>query len=130
MPTLTGSRECNEFTVRGYDISDLLVYCTNLGGRTVQNTVTHRKTVNIIYQLNPFFFPDTIIVREQQKIYIVIEHCARGDIGAMIDKVRPQANSLETLSNSLETLSRSIARTHALMQKEWWSVVGTELERI
>mmetsp|Transcript_26468 Transcript_26468/g.69570 ORF Transcript_26468/g.69570 Transcript_26468/m.69570 type:complete len:433 (-) Transcript_26468:459-1757(-) len=33
---------------------------------------------------------DTIIVREQQKMFIVIEHCANGDMGALIDRYAQQ----------------------------------------
>lgn len=38
---------------------------------------------------------DTIIVREQQKIYIVIEFCSKGDAGAMIDMCKRRKQRLE-----------------------------------
>jgi serine/threonine protein kinase len=38
---------------------------------------------------------DTIIVREQQKIYIVIEFCSKGDTGAMIDMCKRRKQRLE-----------------------------------
>lgn len=38
---------------------------------------------------------DTIIVREQQKIYLIIEHCAKGDMGALIETYKKKKRRMD-----------------------------------
>ncbi len=38
---------------------------------------------------------DTIIVREQQKIYLIIEHCPNGDMGALIESYKKKKCRME-----------------------------------
>ena len=38
---------------------------------------------------------DTIIVREQQKIYLIIEHCEKGDLGALIDTYKKKKKRMD-----------------------------------
>lgn len=38
---------------------------------------------------------DTIIVREHQKIYLIIEHCSKGDVGALIDTYKKKKRRMD-----------------------------------
>jgi serine/threonine protein kinase len=67
---------------------------------------------------------DTIIIREQQKIYIVIEHCSRGDIGAMIEKYKRQRRVVDerfiwrVMSQILQALHTCHNREEVILHRD------------
>uniref|UniRef100_A0A7S4J805 non-specific serine/threonine protein kinase n=1 Tax=Guillardia theta TaxID=55529 RepID=A0A7S4J805_GUITH len=67
---------------------------------------------------------DTIILRDEQKIYIIIEYCSNGDVGAMIDRCKSKKSRMEeafiwrVLSQILQALQSCHNREEIILHRD------------